>query len=49
LLFAGFGAAVAARRTVEARKAANRLAHYRMRAFRPAYARGALRPSRFSA
>jgi exopolysaccharide production protein ExoQ len=49
LLFAGFGTAVAARRTVEARKAANRLAHYRMRAFRPAYPRSAFRPSRFSA
>ncbi|HWE71830.1 MAG TPA: O-antigen ligase family protein [Stellaceae bacterium] len=49
LLFAGFGAVAAARRTVEARKAANRLAHYRMRAFRPAFARSALRPSRFSA
>jgi exopolysaccharide production protein ExoQ len=49
LLFAGFGAAVAARRTVEARKAANRLAHYRMRAFRPVYPRSAFRPSRFSA
>jgi exopolysaccharide production protein ExoQ len=48
LLFAGFGAAMAARRTMEARKAANRMAHYRMRAFRPAYARSTLRPSRFS-
>ena len=49
LLFAGFGAALTARRTAEARQAAKRVAHYRMRAFRPAYPRSALRPSRFSA
>jgi exopolysaccharide production protein ExoQ len=49
LLFAGFGAAAVARRTVEARKAASRLSHYRVRAVRPVYARSVLRPSRFSA
>jgi exopolysaccharide production protein ExoQ len=49
LLFAGFGVAMGVRRTMETRKAANRMAHYRMRAFRPAYARNALHPSRFSA
>jgi exopolysaccharide production protein ExoQ len=48
LLFTGFGVAMGVRRTMEARKAANRVAHYRMRAFRPGYARSALRPSRFS-
>jgi len=49
LLFAGFGVALAARRTAEARKAARRASHYRMRLPRAAFRNFTVRPSRFSA
>jgi exopolysaccharide production protein ExoQ len=48
LLFAGFGAALPARRTAEARKAARRLSRYRMRLPRAVLQRSALQPTRFS-
>lgn len=50
MLFAGFGAALAARRTAEARAAQRRHPSYRMPMLRPALLqRSVLRPSRFSA
>ena len=49
LLFAGFGAALPARRTAEARQAAQRLSRYRTRLSRVALRRNVPRPSRFSA
>jgi exopolysaccharide production protein ExoQ len=48
LLFVGFGAALGARRTAEARKAAGRVSHYRMRLPRAVF-QGSMPPSRFSA
>jgi exopolysaccharide production protein ExoQ len=48
MLFTGFGAAMALRQTAAARKAARRVAHYRMRLPRAVFQRGPLRPSRFS-
>jgi exopolysaccharide production protein ExoQ len=49
MLFAGFGAALAARRTAEARAAQRQRSSCRMAMLRPALLqRGALRPSRFS-
>lgn len=48
LLFAGFGVALGARRTAEARKAARRVSHYRMSLPRAALQGGVPRRSRFS-
>ena len=49
LLFAGFGTAVAARRTAEARRAARRISPARMRLPRAVFQRTAPQPSQFSA
>jgi len=49
LLFAGFGVALTARRTAEARKAARRASRYRIRLPRAAFQNFTVRPSRFSA
>lgn len=48
LLFAGFGVALGARRTAEARRAARRVSHYRLRLPRVALQRTAPRPTQFS-
>lgn len=48
LLFVGFGAALGARRTAEARKAARRVSHYRMRLPRAVFQGSVPRSSRFS-
>jgi exopolysaccharide production protein ExoQ len=48
LLFAGFGVALGARRTAEARKAARRVSHYRMSLPRAVFQGSVPRRSRFS-